>query len=196
MQQSQGKYQCNHVKFRKQGPKHLDDIHILFDKIHVTGASASYPGDISSDESSAEDVSEVKKNTGSDDVKLATLKKATKSGKMKRKNCSTATEEKEEKNPFFRLYNNTCLKIGTAAEKISTRFEATSAPPTNPVPSIKETMQMVEDCGVKEKTALMHTATMMIMKSEFREVFSSLKTNEGRLDLLEREHEKELMKRL
>jgi hypothetical protein len=55
---------------------------------------------------------------------------------------------------------------------------------------------MVEDCGVQEKTALMHTATMLIMKSEFREVFSSLKTNEGILDLPEREHEKELMKRL
>jgi hypothetical protein len=49
------------VKFKKQGPKHLDDLHILFDKIHVTGASASCPGDISSDESSAEDVSVVKK---------------------------------------------------------------------------------------------------------------------------------------
>jgi hypothetical protein len=49
------------VKFRKQGPKHLDDLHILFDKIHVTGASASCHGDISSDESSAEDVSVVKK---------------------------------------------------------------------------------------------------------------------------------------
>jgi hypothetical protein len=124
---------------------------------------------------------------------LATLKKATKSGKRKRKNCSTAIEEKEEKNPFFRLYNNTCLKIGTVAEKICTRFEAASTPPTNPVPSIKETIQMVEDCGVQEKTALMHTATMLIMKSEFREVFSSLKTNERRLDLLEREHE-ELMR--
>jgi hypothetical protein len=140
-------------------------------------------------------VSEVKKNARSDDVKLATLKKATKSGKRKHKNCSTATEEKE-KNPFFRLYNNTYLKIGTTAEKISTRFEAASAPPTNPICSIKETMQMFEDCGVQEKTALMHTATMLIMKSEFREVFSSLKTNEGILDLPEREHEKELMKRL
>jgi hypothetical protein len=89
---------------------------------------------------------------------------ATKSGKRKRKDCSTAIEEKEEKNPFFRLYNNTCLKIGAAAEKISISVEASSAPPTNSVPSIKETMQMVEDCGVQEKTALIHTATMPIMK--------------------------------
>jgi hypothetical protein len=119
---------------------------------------------------------------------LATLKKATKSEKRKHKDCSTATEEKD-KNPFFRLYKNTCLKI-------STSVKTSSAPPTNPVPSIKEAMQMVEDCGVQEKTALMHTATMLIMKPEFREAFDSLKTNEERLDLLDREHEKELMKRM
>jgi hypothetical protein len=30
------------------------------------------------------------------------------------------------------------------------------------------------------------------MKPEFREVFTSLETNEGRLGLIEREHEKEM----
>jgi len=45
---------------------------------------------------------------------------------------------------------------------------------------------------VEEGTPLMHTATMLIMKPEFREVFSHLKTNKGRLDVLEREHEKEM----
>jgi hypothetical protein len=34
--------------------------------------------------------------------------------------------------------------------------------------------------------------TMMIVKPEFREIFSLLQTKEGRLDLLEREHEKEM----
>ncbi|XP_004971742.1 L10-interacting MYB domain-containing protein-like [Setaria italica] len=52
---------CNHVRFIKQGPKHLDDLHILFDKIHVSGTSASCLGDVSSNESSDDDVSEVKK---------------------------------------------------------------------------------------------------------------------------------------
>ncbi|KAL5669896.1 hypothetical protein ACJX0J_022117, partial [Zea mays] len=41
--------------------KHLDDLHILFDKVHVSGATASCPGDISSDESSDDDVVEVQK---------------------------------------------------------------------------------------------------------------------------------------
>ena len=54
---------------------------------------------------------------------------------------------------------------------------------------------MVKDCGVQEKIALMHTATFLIVKLEFREAFSFLETNEGRLDLLEREHEKEMNRR-
>jgi len=32
------------------------------------------------------------------------------------------------------------------------------------------------------------------VKPEFREIFSLLETNEGRFDLLEREHEKEMKK--
>ncbi|TVT97223.1 hypothetical protein EJB05_57531, partial [Eragrostis curvula] len=43
---------CNHVRFKKQGPKYLEDLHLLFEKVHVTGASASCPGDVSSAESS------------------------------------------------------------------------------------------------------------------------------------------------
>ncbi|KAG2641902.1 hypothetical protein PVAP13_2KG218758 [Panicum virgatum] len=32
---------CNYVRFGKQGPKNLDDLHILFDKFHVSGATAT-----------------------------------------------------------------------------------------------------------------------------------------------------------
>ncbi|TVU45649.1 hypothetical protein EJB05_05140, partial [Eragrostis curvula] len=178
---------CNHVRFKKQGPKYLEDLHILFEKVHVTGASASCPGDVSSTESSDEDVTEVQKSPDSDDVKLAALKKA-KPSKKKRKDMSSGTEDKEEKSPFLRLYKNTCLKIENAATKISTSAEASSAAPPNLVPTITEAIQMVKECGVEEKTALMHTATKLIMKPEFREVLRALKTNEGRLDLIEREH--------
>jgi uncharacterized protein YdcH (DUF465 family) len=176
------------VRFKKQGPKHLDDLHVLFELTHVSGATASCPNDISSSDSSDEDVAELPKID--DHVKLASLKKE-KLGIKKRKGHF---EEKDEKSPFFRLYKNTCLKIETPADKISTSVEASSAsaPSTNQVPTIKEAMQMVKKCGVEEKTALMHTATLLIMKPEFREVLSSLETNEGRFDLLDREHAKEL----
>jgi hypothetical protein len=88
------------------------------------------------------------------------------------------------------------LKIETALEKISSSVEASLAPPPNLVPTIAEAMKVVKDCGVQERTTLMHTATFKIVKPEFREVFSSLETNEGCLDLIEREHEKEMMKHL
>ena len=55
-------------------------------------------------------------------------------------------------------------------------------------------MKMVKDCAVEEGTALLHTASSLIMKPEFREVLSSLETFKGRLDLIESEHEKEMMK--
>ena len=178
------------MRFKKQGPKNLDDLHILFDKFHVSGATATCPDDVSSDESSDEDVTEVQRSPED----AAALKKS-KLGKRKHKESSAATEKKDEKSSFFRLYKNIWSKIETAAEKISTSIEASSATPPNSVPSIKEAKQMVKDCGVQEKIALMHTATFLIVKLEFREAFSFLETNEGRLDLLEREHEKEMNRR-
>jgi hypothetical protein len=180
------------MRFQKHGPKYLDDLHIMFDTIHVSGTTAICPADISSDESSNDDdLTEVPKTSAVEDIKLAEFKKA-KPGKKKGKYSSSATEEKDEKkSPFFRLFRNTCLKIQSAAEKITKSVEASSAPPTNLVPSIAEAMKMVKGCGVQEKTALMRTSTSLIVKPEFREVFSSLETNEGRLDLLKRGHEKD-----
>jgi hypothetical protein len=87
---------CNHVRFRKQGPKYLDDLDLIFGKVHVTRATASCSRDISSDEASDEDVAEVPKLPDNDNVKLAALKKQ---GKKKRK--SSCTEDREEKSPFF-----------------------------------------------------------------------------------------------
>jgi hypothetical protein len=34
----------------------------------------------------------------------------------------------------------------------------------------------------------MHIATLLIMKPEFTEILGALETNEGRFDLIEREH--------
>ena len=95
---------CNHVRFKKQGPKYLDDLDLIFGKVHVTGATAACPGDISSDESD-DCVAEVPKPPPKDDVKLADLKQK---GKKKRKSSCTIAESKEEKSPFYRMYKNTC----------------------------------------------------------------------------------------
>ncbi|KAF0910017.1 hypothetical protein E2562_001259 [Oryza meyeriana var. granulata] len=134
---------CSHVKFRKNGPKFLEDMHIIFGKAHVDGSTAACPGDISSNDTSDEDVAEVAKPTKEKE-------KAVNQGKRKRK----AVEEKEEKSPFYRMYKNTCLKIETAAERISTSVEASSATTINPIPTIAEAVKMVKECGVEEGTAL------------------------------------------
>ena len=68
-------------------------------------------------------------------------------------------------------------------------MEASSAP-TNHVPPISEVMKMVKECGVKEETAVIHTTLTLMVKPDFREIFNALETKEGRLDYLEREHQK------
>jgi hypothetical protein len=136
--------------------------------VHVIGASASCPGDIFSSDSSDEDTMKI---TPNEKPKLA--------GK-KRKQLSSPTEEKEEKSPFFRMHKNTCMRIESAADKIGSSLEASSAPPqSNSIPTIAQVMRTVKDCGIQEKTALMHAATLLIMKVEFREILSALETNEG-----------------
>ena len=89
------------MRYRKRGPKHLDDLHAMFEKTHVSGATATCPGDISSDECSDEDVEVVKKTDDSPEVKLDSLKKPKEN--KKRKESSNPNEEKDEKIPFFRL---------------------------------------------------------------------------------------------
>jgi hypothetical protein len=42
----------------------------------------------------------------------------------------------------------------------------------------------------------MHTTIILIVKLEFKEVFCMLETNEGRFDLLEREHAKEMTRHM
>jgi hypothetical protein len=88
---------------------------MLFQKAHVTGASASCPGDISSDEcSDDDDVAVVDTTDESAEIKLASLKKAKANKKRKelandneekanknRKKSSNANKEKDEKSSYF-----------------------------------------------------------------------------------------------
>ena len=89
------------MKFKKQGPKHLEDLHIIFDKVHVTGASASCAGDISSDESSDDNAVPFEKPDGSAQMKVASSKKPKPS--KKRKQPSNANEEKEREESILTI---------------------------------------------------------------------------------------------
>ena len=169
----------------------MEALEVMYESAHVTGSSASIPGVIS--DSSDDDEPVVQEKV--DDIgelKLAALKKKI---EKKRKATNNIVEEKEEKSPFLKVFKGTCGKIETAAEKIASSFEVSSTSSRhNQVPSMAEALKMVTDCGVEEGTDIMHTTTFFIMKPEFREVFSLLKTDKGRLHLLEKEHEKEMRK--
>jgi hypothetical protein len=156
----------------------------MFGSAHVTGASAAIPGESSN--STDDDVHEVEKSPL--DAKLSTL--LNKKNKKRKAAASSGMEDKEEKSPFMRMYKQTCSKIEEGVNKITTSIEASSASiMTSHVPTIAEAMKMFKECGVVEGTALMHTATLLIIKPEIRELLASFETLEGRLDWLKREHE-------
>jgi hypothetical protein len=103
MQQQWQRCEVQSCEILETGPKYLDDLHFLFDKVHITGATAFCPGDISSDDSSSDDVLEVaQKDDDSSAIKLSALKKPKAAGKKRKQTCGAA-EDNKEKNPFFRM---------------------------------------------------------------------------------------------
>lgn len=171
------------MQFRKCGPANLESLHIMFGSAHVTGASATLPGDFCAN-STDDDVQEIQRSS-----MTANLNMRNQNDKKRKASSSANVEDKEDRSsPFLRLYKHACSKI-EGVEKISTSIEASSKPTTSHVPTIAEAMKMLKECGVQEGTALMHTSSLLIIKPEFRELLATFETLEGRLDWLKREHE-------
>jgi hypothetical protein len=57
------------------------------------------------------------------------------------------------------------------------------------VPTMKEFLAMVRECGVSEGTDLMFTAAKLVVKREHRELLAAFETHGGRFDYLERMHD-------
>jgi hypothetical protein len=172
------------VQFKKCGPANLESLHIMFGSAHVTGASATIPGDFSAN-STDDDVQEIQRSTSN-----ANLNMRNQNDKKRKASSSASVEDKEDKSsPFLRLYKQACSKIEEGVDKISTSIEASSKSTTSNVPTIAEAMKMVKECGVQEGTALMHTSSLVMVKPEFRELFATFETLRGRLDWLQRQHE-------
>jgi hypothetical protein len=171
---------CKHVYFRRRGPDNLEAMHIMFGSAHVTGASASIPGDLS-DNCSDDEVHEVERSPSN--IHMSTMLQQ--KGKKRKDPSSMCADDKEDKSPFLCLYKQTCSKIEDGVNKITSSIEASLAPyMTSHIPTLAEAMRTVKECGVQKKTALMHTAAISIMRPEFRELLGLFETNEGRLDLL------------
>jgi hypothetical protein len=79
------------------------------------------------------------------------------------------------------------LQQDTRSGKVNLKYQSFidfsyEPPPPKKISTLVEAMRMVKECGVKEKIALMHTATLLTVKPEIREIPSLLETNEGRLE--------------
>ena len=188
-----------HAKYKKNGLSNLDELDVMFDKSHVTGATSCIPGEISdsSDDDGVVEVPESEEDEDvkekevspktTNDVKATKAVKATKDGKadgkkksVKRKAKYIDESAKEDKNAFLREYKVTLGKIN---EEIA----ATRAP-TSAAPTMKEVLALMKECGAKEGTPLYFTATDLVMQPSYRELFMLIETKEGRLDWLERKH--------
>uniref|UniRef100_A0ACD5Z9G9 Uncharacterized protein n=1 Tax=Avena sativa TaxID=4498 RepID=A0ACD5Z9G9_AVESA len=135
----------------------------MFRKAHVTGESAGIAGE------EEETGNEAPIMLDDDTCGQASSKKT---GKRKH-------VEKD----FFSAYNNALNTI------VSRHTEGSSCSKGDEVPTMKEFLGMVRDCGVLEGTAIMYTAGKLAMNKDQREVFAAFATTEGRLDWLQRTHD-------
>ncbi|KAE8798732.1 L10-interacting MYB domain-containing protein-like [Hordeum vulgare] len=172
-----------HAKWRYMGPPNLKEMDVMFENAHVTGETASIPGEISS--SSDDDaIAEVKE---SEDLEtpLKSFKKKGGQGKtLGKRKSKSHVEDEEDKNPFLRAYKQTLGKINSRVSEGSANHV-----PKVTAPTMGEVLNLMVECGAEEGTSLFHTATKIVMKPEYRELFMLIKTKEGRFDWLTREHE-------
>jgi hypothetical protein len=171
-----------HSKYKKKGLANLDELDVMFDKAHVTGATSGIPGEIS-DNSDDDGVVEVLESEDDVDAKAKDVSpsgdkdgKTAKDGKVKdekkkpvkRKAKYIDESAKEDKNAFLREYKVTLGKIN----------EEIAAPraPTSDAPTMKEVLALMKECGAKEGTPLYFTATDLIMQPSYRELFMLIET--------------------
>jgi hypothetical protein len=157
---------CKHVQFRKRGSDNLEAMHIMFGSAHVTGASASIPGDLS-DNCSDDEVHEVERSPSN--IHLSTMLQQ--KGKKCKGSSSTCADDKEERSPFLRLYKETCSKIEDGVDKITSSIEASSAPyMTSHIPTLAEAMRVVTYINPKNRV----TIYCVVQISEEHRHYSSL----------------------
>ncbi|KAI5021252.1 hypothetical protein ZWY2020_055097 [Hordeum vulgare] len=156
----------DHAKFRNGPPPNLEQQDVMFRKAHVTGESAAILWTEAGGGKEAPILLEDDRGTSS---------------KITGKRKFGAGEGNEKESPFFTVYNN-------ALNTLVSRNEGSSSTKADKVPTMKEFLATVRECGVSEGTDIMFTASKLAMNRDSREVFAAFATNEGRLDWLQRTH--------
>lgn len=166
------------VKFRNGPPENLAYLVGMFDEAHVTVGTSAIPGEHIEDLTNLIEVED-----GDDDVETNIVaSQKSKEAEKRRDAIVSAGPKKKQKNPTsqeFRYVPN--IVAG------STSGTSSSAVPTGH--RIKDVIKLAVQSGAKECSDLFFTATKLFMNADYRELFSALETNEGRLDWLNRMHE-------
>jgi hypothetical protein len=136
----------------------LESMHVMFGSAHVTRASASTPGNLL-DNPSDDEVHEVEKIP-----RMPGFLVYQKRVRSVRPLPLMGWKIRKREAHFY-----DCIRILVTrykgVEKLTLSVEASSASLTSTqIPIIAEAMRMVKKCGVKEKTSLIHTATLVIVK--------------------------------
>ena len=159
-------FQPDHIKFRAGPPPNLTQLDVMFRKAFVTGESSAIPGE---EETGEDEDTPINLGDDGDDLMKTPLGK-----------CKACGGEKEKESPFYRVYSNALNSL------VSRRADVgSSCGKDDSVPTMKEFLGMVRECGVMEGTTLMFTACKLAVKREHRELFAPLETTEGRKSYLE-----------
>ena len=162
-------YRPEHIKFRYGPPANLTQLGVMFSKAHVTGESSAIPGE---EEMGADKEAAIPVDDDDDaSKKTPNLVKRLKFG----------GGEKEKESPFFKVYSNALNSLVSNVGSSCRKDDA--------VPTMKEFLGMVRECGVSEGTDVMFTACKLAVKRENREVFAGLETSAGRLHYLKSMHD-------
>jgi len=140
----------------------------MFRKAHVTGESAAIAG----------------QETGEGKETPIVLVGDRDTSKITGKRKFGAGEGNEKESPFFTVYNNA---LNTLVSRATEGSSCTKD--DNKVPTMKEFLAMIRECGVKEGTDIMFTTSKLAMNRDSREVCAAFETNDGKLDWLKRTHE-------
>lgn len=150
-------------------------MEVMFANAHVTGNTSAIPGETSRDVPSIVDVDALEEGDEAANADVETNEEADKKqkGPMKRRAGSiNPSPKKNRKNPIARDFKRMV--------DIMAKGHASSGP------SIAEVMDIAVQAGMVEGSDEHFIATRLFTKQENREVFVTMKTDEGKINWLKR----------
>ncbi|KAI4969936.1 hypothetical protein ZWY2020_000850 [Hordeum vulgare] len=136
----------DHAKFRNGPPPNLEQQDVMFRKAHVTGESAAIAG---------------QETGGGKEAPILLEDDHGTSSKITGKRKFGAGEGNEKESPFFTVYNN-------ALNTLVSRNEGSSSTKADKVPTMKEFLATVRECGVSEGTDIMFTSKLAMNRIQER----------------------------